>query len=66
LVARDDFQPDNLKHGGSDMGYPRLVTNHESSLVVMYYWATKEIPQGHIAATIAKIGKISSTKKTEN
>ena len=50
LVARDDFQrgEDNT----SDMGYPRLVTNHANNLVVMYYWATKEKPQGHIAATI--------------
>jgi len=50
LVARDDFQrgTDN----SSDMGYPRLVTNHDNNLVVMYYWATKEKPQGHVAATI--------------
>lgn len=49
-VARDDFQrgEDNT----SDMGYPRLVTNHENHLVVTYYWATKDHPQGHIAATI--------------
>lgn len=49
-VARDDFQrgEDNT----SDMGYPRLVTNHENHLVVTYYWATKDNPQGHIAATV--------------
>jgi hypothetical protein len=34
------------------MGYPRLVTNHENHLVVIYYWATKDNPQGHIAATV--------------
>jgi len=50
LVARDDFHKD--EDGTSDMGYPRLVTNHDNNLVVVYYWATKEIPQGHIAATI--------------
>jgi len=50
LVARDDFQ--RGKDNSSDMGYPRLVTNHENHLVVMYYWATKEKPQSHIAATI--------------
>jgi len=50
LVARDDFQ--RGKDNSSDMGYPRLVTNHENHLVVMYYWATKDNPQGHIAATI--------------
>jgi hypothetical protein len=50
LVARDDFQ--RGKDNGSDLGYPRLVTNHENKLVVMYYWATKDNPQGHIAATV--------------
>ncbi len=50
LVARDDYQ--RGKDNSSDMGYPRLVTNHDNNLVVMYYWATKEKPQGHIAATI--------------
>lgn len=49
-VLRDDFQAG--KDSSSDMGYPRLVTNHENHLVVAYYWATKETPQGHIAATI--------------
>ncbi len=51
LVLRDDFQPDNFKYGW-DLGYPRLVTNHANHLVAMYYWATKEKPQGHIAATV--------------
>jgi len=50
LVARDDYQREEQNE--SDMGYPRLVTNHENHLVVMYYWGTKEKPQSHIAATI--------------
>jgi len=50
LVARDDFHKG--EDGTSDIGYPRLVTNHDNNLVVMYYWATKEKHQGHIAATI--------------
>jgi len=49
-VLRDDFQ--RGKDNSSDMGYPRLVTNHDNNLVVMYYWATKEKHQGHIAATV--------------
>ena len=49
-VARDDYQREEQNE--SDMGYPRLVTNHENQLVVMYYWGTKEKPQSHIAATI--------------
>jgi hypothetical protein len=50
MVARDDYQREEQNE--SDMGYPRLVTNHENHLVVMYYWGTKEKPQSHIAATI--------------
>ena len=50
LVARDGYQREEQNE--SDMGYPRLVTNHENHLVVMYYWGTKEKPQSHIAATI--------------
>ena len=49
-VLRDDFQ--RGKDNSSDMGYPRLVMNHQNQLVVTYYWATKDHPQGHIAATI--------------
>jgi hypothetical protein len=49
-VLRDDFQPG--KDHSADVGYPRLVTNHENHLVATYYWATKDNPQGHIAATV--------------
>ncbi len=50
IVLRDDFQPD--KFGDKDFGYPRLVQNHKGELVALYYWATKELPQQQIAATI--------------
>jgi Neuraminidase (sialidase) len=50
MVARDDLHKG--EDGTSDMGYPRLVTNHDNNLVVMYYLATKDNPQSHIAATI--------------
>ncbi|MFM9167745.1 MAG: hypothetical protein ACKOQ9_05415 [Verrucomicrobiota bacterium] len=49
-VLRDDFQ--RGKDNSSDIGNPRLVTNHQNQLVVTYYWATKDHPQGHIVATI--------------
>jgi Neuraminidase (sialidase) len=52
LVARDGYQREEQNE--SDMGYPRLVANHESHLVVIYYWGTQEKPQSHIAATIAE------------
>ena len=50
LVLRDDFQADS--HNDPDLGYPRLVQRTDGKLVAMYYWATKERPQQHIAATI--------------
>jgi len=52
IVVREDFQPD--KFGDKDFGYPRLVQNAKGDLVALYYWATKELPQQHIAATIWK------------
>jgi len=52
LIVRDDFQPD--KFGDKDFGYPRLAVNHKNKLVALYYWATKENPQQHIAETIWK------------
>jgi Neuraminidase (sialidase) len=50
VVLRDDFQPD--KFGDNDLGYPRVAVNHENHIVALYYWATKEMPQHHIPATI--------------
>jgi Neuraminidase (sialidase) len=50
VVLRDDFQPD--KFGDKDFGYPRLAVNHENQIVALYYWATKDQPQHHIAATL--------------
>lgn len=49
IVLRDDYcsgQPDQ------DLGYPRLVQRFDGCLVAMYYWATKDNPHQHIAATI--------------
>jgi hypothetical protein len=37
---------------GADMGYPRLVQRADGRLVAIYYWADKERPCQHIAATI--------------
>lgn len=36
----------------ADMGYPRLARRTDGKLVAMYYWASSEHPQQHIAATI--------------
>ena len=47
-VIRDDLPPD----ADPDFGYPRLFQRADGRLVVMYYWATRDIPHQHIAATI--------------
>ena len=50
IVLRDQFRMD--KFGERDFGYPGLVQNHRGELVALYYWATPELPQQQIAATI--------------
>jgi len=55
IVLRDDFQPD--KFNDKDLGYPRVVVNHKNQIVAMYYWATRELFEHHIAGTILKIKK---------
>ena len=49
-VLRDDFQAD--RHDDPDLGYPRLVQRADGQLLAVYYWATRELPHQHIAATI--------------
>lgn len=50
IVLREDFQPD--KFGDHDFGYPQLATNERGEVVALYYWATKDHFEQHIAATI--------------
>lgn len=55
IVVRDDFQelPGDPDVGlSADMGYVRMVQRPDGKLVAMYYWATAEHPQQHIAASI--------------
>jgi hypothetical protein len=35
-----------------DLGYPRLVQTKKGNLVAVYYWASNEHKQQHIAASI--------------
>lgn len=49
FVVRDGYQS---LDDWADMGYPRLVQRTDGKLVAMYYWATAEHPQHHIAASI--------------
>ena len=52
-VLRDDYMPVN---DDADLGYPRIAQRSDGRLVVLYYWATREVPQQHIAATIWDVG----------
>jgi hypothetical protein len=50
VVLRDDFHRD--AHGDPDLGYPRVVQRSDGKLLTCYYWATREQPRQHIAATV--------------
>lgn len=49
VVLRDDFASVDDE---PDLGYPRLAQRTDGYLVAIYYWATQDYPQQHIAATI--------------
>jgi len=49
IVLREDL---NSIDGEPDFGYPRLTQRPDGRLMAIYYWATKDHPQQHIAATI--------------
>jgi hypothetical protein len=48
-VLREDYCPAN---NDADLGYPRMAQRADGRLVMIYYWATRDLPQQHIAATI--------------
>jgi len=66
LVMAGKFSDDNGKSWGeefiinknligvSDFGYPRLLQRKDGKLVAIYYWASEDNLQQHIAATIWK------------
>lgn len=47
-ILRNDF----VRKGKPDLGYPRVVQRADGRLVSIYYWATNEMPEQHIEATI--------------
>jgi hypothetical protein len=49
VTLRDDFCSVD---GEPDLGYPRLVQRADGCLVAAYYWATRDHPRQHIAATL--------------
>jgi hypothetical protein len=46
-ILRDDFYGEQ-----PDFGYPRLARRADGRLMAFYYWATRENPHQHIAASI--------------
>lgn len=50
IILRDDFL--TRAHGFSDFGYPRLVERDDGRVVAIYYFATDERYQQHIACSI--------------
>jgi hypothetical protein len=50
FVIRDNFYTGE-KGDMKDLGYPRLVQTEEGHLVAVYYWASLENKQQHIAAS---------------
>lgn len=49
IVLRRDF---SALDDDADFGYPRLVQRADGKLAAVYYWATQEVPQQHIAVTV--------------
>mgnify|MGYP005842559185 CR=1 FL=1 len=53
FVIRDDFYT-RERQDMKDLGYCRVVQNSDGEVVALYYWATEENPEQHIAASIWK------------
>lgn len=49
VVLRNGYAPD--AGGEVDFGYPRLFQRKDGAVVCVYYWADKDRPTNHIAAT---------------
>ncbi len=50
VVLRSDFACDGF--GDPDLGYPRVLQRADGKVIALYYWATREMPHQHIAATV--------------
>lgn len=53
FIVRDDFYT-RERQDMKDLGYCRVVQNKNGEIVAVYYWATKDNPEQHIAASIWK------------
>ena len=44
-------------HDDAHLGYPRLVQRADGCPATVYYWAIRDLPQQHTAATIGEPGE---------
>ena len=56
IIVRDGFWAD--EHGDADLGYPRMVLRADGKILVMYYWATEDMKEQQIAATVWDPGRM--------
>ncbi len=49
-ILRDDFHCD--AHNDPDVGYARVCQRADGQMLALYYWATRALPNQHIAATV--------------
>jgi hypothetical protein len=52
-TIRNDYRAD--RYGDADLGYPRVFQRADGKVVAVYYWATAERPELHIATTILEV-----------
>ncbi len=50
IIIRDDFNFDGK--GFADFGYPRVLQRKDGKVVAIYYFATEERPEQHIACSV--------------
>lgn len=50
IILREGFWAD--VHGDADLGYPRMVQRADGKVLITYYWATEQMKEQLIAATI--------------
>jgi hypothetical protein len=56
IIIRDDFNFDGK--GFADFGYPRVIQRKDGKIVTLYYFATEERPEQHIACSIFSLDNL--------
>lgn len=53
IIIRDDFHSEENRF--ADFGYPRVIQRKDGKIVAIYYFATTERPEQHIACSIFSV-----------